>query len=102
MLLLLLEEEAINSKNGTGVSSKGDPIPPSSVIVVCSPSMRAVLLAHALALPDWVDQRIRHEVISVSVSVFVIDDDGDSDSDCNSGGDDDDDDDADSGILVYS
>ena len=57
------EEAVSNSKNGTDASSKDDPIPPSSLIVVCSPSMRAVLLAHALALPDEVDQKIRHEVI---------------------------------------
>ena len=36
-------------------------IPPSSPTVVLSPSIRAVLLAQALALPDWVDQTIRQE-----------------------------------------
>ena len=45
------------------MSSKDDPIPPSSCTVVCSLSIRAVLLAHALALPDEVDQRIRQDVI---------------------------------------
>jgi hypothetical protein len=55
--------ELSNSKNGTGVSSNGDPIPPSSVTVVFSPSILAVLLAQALALPDWVDQIMRQDEI---------------------------------------
>lgn len=44
-------------------------MPPSSWTDVCSPSMRAVRRAHALALPDWVDQRMRQDE----------NDDGDSD-----------------------
>ena len=65
-------EEVSKSKNGIGVSSNGVPIPPSSFTAVVSPSIRAVLLAQALALPDWVDHTIRQDEIDDGGIVFRV------------------------------